>query len=323
MNQRAGNRHPLLLPAGKGAAALPHHRVQALRHAGKVAEQRAVAQRPLHLFGGKLLAQRDVFPDGGVEQKDILLDVAHLLLQLLGGTVPGVNVVQPDFALIAGQPAEQNFKQGGLAASAGAGEGVFFADRKDKILSAQNRLFPVGKGNPLHPNRVVQRRQGAHRPCLLPLCCELFKVRPARCQRHAQIRKFMQAIGHAGDQVAGAHQGGHAHLALQHQQDDQNVAQDLDGHADKAHRAVSRAFTAAEVAGGLLNLVAGLTSLAQKAPLLSKKAQNIQAGQQVLERADPRRLPLGAQPSQLLQPLLKQLWQRPHDERRHKRSCHQ
>ena len=133
----------------------------------------------------------------------------------------------------------------------------------------------------------------------------------------------MQAIGHAGDQVAGAHQGGHAHLALQHQQDDQNVAQDLDGHADKAHRAVSRAFAAAEVAGGLLNLVAGLTSLAQKAPLLSKKAQHIQAGQQVLERADARRLPLGAQPSQLLQPLLKQLWQRPHDERRHKRSCHQ
>lgn len=106
----------------------------------------------------------------------------------------------------------------------------------------------------------------------------------------------MQAIGHAGDQVAGAHQGGHAHLALQHQQDDQNVAQDLDGHADKAHRAVSRAFAAAELAGGLFNLVAGLTALVQKATLLSKKAQHIQAGQQVLERADARRLPLGAQP---------------------------
>ena len=94
VDQRAGDGHTLLLPARQGAAFFAHGGVQPLEHIGQVPGQGAVPQGLGHLLVAERLAQSDVLPDGGVEEEDVLLDVAHLLLELLGGVLPHIAAVK-------------------------------------------------------------------------------------------------------------------------------------------------------------------------------------------------------------------------------------
>ena len=116
----------------------------------------------MHLLLGKVLAQGDIFADRGVEKEHVLLDVAHLLLQLLGGVVFGVLTVKSDGPLVVREPAEEELQQRTLAAAGGAGEGVFAALLEAEGHAVQDRLLAVAEGEvfdcdlPLYGFRAVR-----------------------------------------------------------------------------------------------------------------------------------------------------------------------
>ena len=107
VDQGPGDGDPLLLASGEIAAFFAYHGVQAVGHGGEVANQRAVPQGPFHLLVGECLPQGDVVPDGRIKEEDVLLDVAHLGLKLLGGEASGVFSIEADRPAVVRQPAQE------------------------------------------------------------------------------------------------------------------------------------------------------------------------------------------------------------------------
>ena len=127
MDERTGDGDALLLSAGDVAALFPDDGIQPVRHQRQIPRQCAVLHCLLQLFFRELLAQRDVLPDGGVEQEYILLDIAHLLLQLFRRNGADVGFIQINVPRIIGQPAHQKFQQRRLSAAGRPGQGIFFS----------------------------------------------------------------------------------------------------------------------------------------------------------------------------------------------------
>ena len=158
MDQRPGDGHPLLLATGEVAAFLSHHGIQPLRHMGQVPRQCAVPQSPLHLFISKFLAQGDVLPNGGIEEEYVLLDVAHLSLELLRRIVPGVCAVEPNGSRIVRQPPQKQLQEGGFPATGRTSQRILLPLFKAQIPILQNSLFAIPEAQVLHSNPIAHRQ---------------------------------------------------------------------------------------------------------------------------------------------------------------------
>ena len=111
-----------------------------------------------HLLIREVPAEGDIVPDGGVEEKHILGDVAHLLLKLLGGVVPGVSAIEPNCSAVVRQPAQNQLQQCGLPAAGGAGDGVFAAFSKGNGQVLQHRFVLIAEADVFHRDGVLDRR---------------------------------------------------------------------------------------------------------------------------------------------------------------------
>lgn len=146
MDERTGDGNALLLTAGDVTAFLADDRIQTFRHGGQITGKRTVPNRLLQLLFREVLAQRDILPDGGVEQEHILFDIAHLFLKFLRVDRADIRVIKEDMSGIVRQPAQQEFQQGGFSASGRPGQGILFAFFKPEGSVFQNGLFPIAEG---------------------------------------------------------------------------------------------------------------------------------------------------------------------------------
>ena len=183
---------------------------------------------------GKVLAQGDIFADRGVEKEHVLLDVAHLLLQLLGGVVFGVLTVKSDGPLVVREPAEEELQQRTLAAAGGAGEGVFAALLEAEGHAVQDRLLAVAEGEVLHCDGLPDRRQAlrALGGQVLRVDGDLVEVGFGGGEGKAACCKAVQSVGDAAGKRSAAADGGQRKASLHCQYNDQDVCRELRGYID-------------------------------------------------------------------------------------------
>ena len=93
MDERPGNRNPLLLSTGDPIPPFPYDGVKPVFHGKDFLRQGALPKRFLDFLFRKGITQGDIFPNGGVEQKDVLRNVAHLPLQLLRRKIPDFRLI--------------------------------------------------------------------------------------------------------------------------------------------------------------------------------------------------------------------------------------
>ena len=259
----------------------------------------------MHLLLGKVLAQGDIFADRGVEKEHVLLDVAHLLLQLLGGVVFGVLTVKSDGPLVVREPAEEELQQRTLAAAGGAGEGVFAALLEGGGEGVQDRLLAVAEAHVFHADGVLDGDQllegfglelaGVDGDAVeVGLCCG---------DLQALIRQIVQSIGDRPDEVRAGGKDRRGQDPLEDLYAAINGGKYLGNDHDEADLTVYDAFFIALLIGGLLHPVAGRIHAPAEPGAFAEEAQDIIPAQKVLQAADRRLLPLDTGFAQLGHPL--------------------
>ena len=320
VNERTGDGDALLLSAGDVAALFPDDGIQPVRHPRQIPRQCAVLHCLLQLLLRELLAQRDVLPDGGVEQEYILLDIAHLLLQLFRRNGADVGFIQRNVPRIIGQPTQQKFQQCRLSAAGRPGQRIFFPFFKPEGYIFQNRLFAVAEGKIFDRDGVCKRPQRLLlRLPVLHMAGDLGKIRSACRKGHRQLRDLIQSVIHACTDISGSHKGCQRDPAMENQHAKEHRNRYLTKRAHISQPIADAILRHIQFVARRLDLIAGTIDPCGESGILPKKAQNIVACQQVFDFADSIRLICRTFCTHLPQLLVEQSWYKDHDDGDHKR----
>ena len=211
--------------------------------------------------------------------------------------------------LVVRKPAEEELQQGALPAAGGAGEGVFAAPLETEGRVLQDVLLSVAEGKALHCDGIPDRGQAVRLPCgLLPgVDGDVGEVGLRRGEREADFGNAAEAVGYCAGQVGGGGYGADDDLALEDQEGRGHHLENLEGESQTVGDAPGSGLGLHAAAGGGLHAVADGVPTAEEAGLLSKKAEDVKAGEEVLQFADALGLGGGAGLPQALHGLLEQL----------------